>query len=152
MSTHAAHAAAAMERAERLLDATSLGHPIAKPAPALPEDGDRDLRFELLVLFAQLGLAISRSTAGVKVRYRERADGIADRLGTLVETIDLDDDSDVAGFAVNATLTLSDAVSWLQTRRGCAHLCARAMRMRQRLTQRGATQSQPRPTGSAGRG
>lgn len=160
MSTHAAHSARAMELAseraeqsERLLDATSLSAPLAPTtdhAPltthALPID------YELALLIADLGLAISKSTAGVRIKYRERADGIADRLGALIETMTLDGDIDIPGFAADAALTLSDAASWLQTRKGHVQVCVRARAMSQRLRAIPQTESQPRPTGSAGRG
>lgn len=143
MTTHAHHAAAAMERAERPFDGASDAHPhprllsdtsLSRPIAAPP--AERDVSADLLLLLIDLGRDLIRAQRGMRERERIRPQGIAERVGDLAARLVLDEpDEDVEQFAVDCCLALADAALFLGSvgRTDSAH---RASTMRSRLSRR----------------
>lgn len=115
MTTHAAHVAAALERAER-----GAGQDLDAGTSAPPLEPGRDGGSATPILdlvHALLGAAITVQSAGkgLRARLRIRHDGIANQILTLIEAL-LDETSEMTPheFAGSAAIAIANALPIIQ--------------------------------------
>lgn len=112
MSTHAAHAAAALEAHERLLSPEIEPHePGAAPAPS----AEPHIAVSIGMLLISAAIAVNRAGRGERARTRIRHDGIAIQILELVETL-LDEATEMApsDFAASAAIVIANAMPIVQ--------------------------------------